>query len=121
MIREHQLLWVQKNSKGQSDIKHLAKLVKGFHDSPRMARLMRQRLIVDAIERYAGMELMSRIEWMEQAGSTLVFYTKETSDCYMLGIRWRQKLLRAVQRGVPQSGIREIRFLSAEGAHGRRE
>lgn len=86
-----------------------------------MARLSRQRLIVDIVERHAGPELTSRVARMEQRGATLVFRVRSATECYALSTRWRQTLLRILQAQAPSSGIREIQFLPAETNGDRRE
>lgn len=120
-MREQQLSWVQKNHRHRPDPKDLSALIEGFQRSPRMVRLARQRLIVDIMERQAGPEFISRVAYMEQRGATLVFRIKSAAECYALGVRWRQILLRILQAQAPSCGIREVQFLPAESNGDRRE
>ncbi|NLX15109.1 MAG: hypothetical protein GXY44_15870 [Phycisphaerales bacterium] len=113
-MREQQLLWVQKNRCRRSRMHAVSSLIDGFQKSGRMVRLSRQRLLVDCIENHTGPELQQAVVWMEQRGATLVIRVKNAADCYALGLRWRQRLVRVLQVEAPSMGIRDIRFLPAE-------
>ena len=111
---EQRLLWVQKNHRGRLRVDALSKIVGKFRGSPRLSRLSRQCSVVDIVEQQMGVELVNSIEWIEQRGTTLILWTKDTASCYTLGIRWRQSLGRVLQAQAPGSGIREVRFLPAD-------
>ena len=73
-----------------------------------------ERRLLAVLHEEGGAELVDRIESLGLKRGVLRIETGDGVSVYDLRLRWEQRLLRAVHEGLPEAGVRAVRFALAK-------